>query len=268
MPSSRTLLAIFAHPDDESFCAGGALALEAARGHRVVVVSATRGEAGRADAALLEAAGVRDVAALRTLEMNAACVALGLEPPRWLSYHDSGFHQPSPFERRLADADPLEVALELLEVIREWRPDALVGFDAHGFYGHPDHIAMHRAVHAAFFLAGQLPHPPRRLFYPMPTRAMIERFNRAGFGALDAARFAADPRDAAVIVDATISLERKRAAIAAHTSQSAPGTGIDRLLPELRQSGTPRILTEELYVIGATRGIVPRFPLEGFFDGM
>jgi N-acetyl-1-D-myo-inositol-2-amino-2-deoxy-alpha-D-glucopyranoside deacetylase len=262
------VLAIFAHPDDESFCAGGALALLAQRGARVVVLNATRGEAGSAHPDLLEAAGVNDVAALRTLEMTRAVNALGLEEARWLHYHDSGFHRPSAFPNRLADADPLNVAADILEVIRDLKPGILFGFDAHGYYGHPDHIAMHRAVQAAFFMAGHLEHAPRRLFYPMPSLEMIERFNRAGFGDLHWTRFAVPPRDAAVTVNATSVLERKRAAIAAHASQSAPGTGIDRLLPELREPGTPTILTEELYVIGATRGVIPRFPLEDFWDGL
>jgi N-acetyl-1-D-myo-inositol-2-amino-2-deoxy-alpha-D-glucopyranoside deacetylase len=268
VPSSPRLLAIFAHPDDESFCAGGALALLAARGVRVTVLNATRGDAGSADPALLEAAGVNDIAALRVLEMHRACDALGVETPLWLDYHDSGFHKPSAFPNRLVNTDPLEVAAKLLEVIRDLRPDVLMGFDPHGYYGHPDHVIMHRAVHAAFFMAGHLPHPPRRLFYPMPSTAMIHRFNTAGFGSLEPTRFAVHPRDAAVTVDATPVLERKRGAIAAHASQSAPGSGIDRLLPELREIGQPRILTEELYALGATRDAIPRFPLEDFFDGL
>jgi N-acetyl-1-D-myo-inositol-2-amino-2-deoxy-alpha-D-glucopyranoside deacetylase len=262
------VLAVFAHPDDESFCAGGALALLAKRGARVVVLNATRGEAGSAHPALLEAAGVDDIAALRTVEMRHACEALGLEEARWLNYHDSGFHRPSAFSNRLADANPLEVATDILEVMRDVRPDVLFGFDPHGYYAHPDHIAIHRAVHAAFFMATHLEHAPRRLFYPMPSIDMIERFNRAGFGDLEATRFAVPAKDAAVIVDASSVLDQKRAAIFAHASQSAPGSGIDRLLPELRQTGSPQILTEELYVLGAARGVIPRFPLEEFWDGL
>ncbi len=273
MPSSPTLLAVFAHPDDESFCAGGGLALMAVRGVSVVVLSLTRGEGGKVSPDLLESdpfgrAGVADVAALRTREMERACEALGIEPPRWSVFHDSGFHQPTAFPNRLVAADPLKVAGEILAVIADVKPDALLGFDPHGYYGHPDHIAAHRALGAVWGMSGHLPDPPARLFYPLPSPMMIERFNRAGFGNLESERFAAGPRDAAVTVDATPVLRQKRAAIAAHRSQSAPGSGIDRLLPELRQSGAPRILTEEIYALAATRSAVPRYPLRDFFDGL
>ena len=263
MPPKK-LLAIFAHPDDESFCAGGALAMLAAAGTRVYLLCLTRGEAGSVDAALLEAAGAASVSELRTSELERACQVLGLEPPLWLAFHDSGFHRPSAFPQRLVDADPISLSTLIANVIGTLEPDALMTFDPHGFYGHPDHIATHRAALQAWFISGHLPRPPERLYYPLPSLALIERFRSAGFGDLEPQRYAVSTSDIAVRVDASPVLERKRAAILAHSSQSSAGSGIDRLLPELRLGATSSLLTEEFYALGATRSSVTRWPLEGF----
>ena len=260
----KSLLAIFAHPDDESFCAGGALATLVAMGTRVHLLCLTRGEAGSVDVTLLEAAGVGSAAALRTLELQRACAILGLEPPLWLAYHDSGFHRPSAFPKRLVDADPITVSAQIADVIQTLEPDALMTFDPHGFYGHPDHIATHRAALRAWFISGHQPRPPQRLYYPLPSLALLERFRSAGFGDLEPRRYAVSPSDIAVRVDASAVLEQKRAAILAHASQSSAGSGIDRLLPELRLGTTSSLLTEEFYALGATRSSVRSWPLEGF----
>lgn len=260
----KSLLAIFAHPDDESFCAGGALAMLAAAGTQVHLLCLTHGEAGSVDVKLLEAAGVSSVAELRTNELKRACAILGVQPPLWLAYHDSGFHRPSAFPRRLVDADPITISAQIADVIATLEPDALMTFDPHGFYGHPDHIATHRAALQAWFVSGHLPHPPQRLYYPLPSPAMLERFRNAGFGDLEPRRYAVAAADIAVRVDTSAMLERKRAAILAHASQSSAGSGIDRLLPELRLRTTSSLLTEEFYALGATRSSLTSWPLEGF----
>ena len=260
----KSLLAIFAHPDDESFCAGGALAMLVAAGTRVHLLCLTRGEAGSVDMALLEAAGTASVCELRTLELERACAVLGVQPPLWLAFHDSGFHRPSALPRRLVNADPVSVSAQILSVIETLEPDALMTFDPHGFYGHPDHVATHRAALRAWFISGHLPRPPQRLYYPLPSVTMIERFRSAGFGDLEPQRYAVSASDVAVRVDTRPVLERKRAAILAHASQSSAGSGIDRLLPELRLGTTSSLLTEEFYALGATRSSLQSWPLEGF----
>jgi N-acetyl-1-D-myo-inositol-2-amino-2-deoxy-alpha-D-glucopyranoside deacetylase len=264
----RTVLAVFAHPDDESFCAGGLLASLSRDGARVVVLSLTRGEAGSAHADLLTAAGVSSVAALRELEMARACATLGVAEVRWLPYHDSGFHRPSAFSNRLVNADPLEVSARIFDVIADVQPDAMLTFDPHGFYGHPDHVATHRAALMAYFMGGHLSKAPRRLYYPLPSAALLERFRSAGFGDLADGRYALADVDAALRVDAGAVLEQKRQAILDHASQSAPGSGIDRLLPELRTRQPSSLLTEEGYAIAATRDPLPHLPLSGFWDGI
>jgi len=132
------LLAIFAHPDDESFRPGGTLALLAQKGVRVQVLTATRGQAGsRGDPPLCSPA---ELPALREAELRCACAALGLQPPILLDYQDG----------QLAEADPETLITETLAFVRKLRPQILLSFGADGLSGHPDHIAIGGVAAEAF----------------------------------------------------------------------------------------------------------------------
>src|SRR5574342_4404 len=85
---TKTILAVLAHPDDESFGLGGTLALYAQKGYETYLVCATRGEAGTVDAEHLN--GFRDTAELRTAELGRAAKILGLKEVFFLGYRDSG----------------------------------------------------------------------------------------------------------------------------------------------------------------------------------
>ena len=159
------LLGLFAHPDDEVFCAGGTFAKYIAAGAEAMVVSFTRGEAGQIrDAAI---ATRRTLGARREQELHAATAQLGVQHVRCLDYGD-GKLSGMPQEPLIARAT---------EIIREFRPDVVVTFDDTGAYGHPDHIAISRATtiacrrsgDAGAFpeqLAGGLqPHTPARLYH-------------------------------------------------------------------------------------------------------
>jgi N-acetyl-1-D-myo-inositol-2-amino-2-deoxy-alpha-D-glucopyranoside deacetylase len=151
----KRLLAVLAHPDDETFGTGGTLALYASRGVEVHLVCATRGEVGEVDARFMK--GFKTVGDLRSHELRCAAKVLGLSEVRFLGYRDSGMpgsrdnHQP----RALA-AQPIEkVAAEVAGVMRELRPSVVITFDPIGGYRHPDHIAIHRATVLACQLAAQ-----------------------------------------------------------------------------------------------------------------
>jgi N-acetyl-1-D-myo-inositol-2-amino-2-deoxy-alpha-D-glucopyranoside deacetylase len=88
MGSQKTLLVFFAHPDDEAFGTGGTLARYAAEGVQVKLICATRGESGKITDPGIDSAS--DVGVLREQELRDACHALGLEPPTFLDYRDSG----------------------------------------------------------------------------------------------------------------------------------------------------------------------------------
>lgn len=176
MPELPAILAVFAHPDDEAFPTGGTLAHYAKLGHKVYLACATKGEVGQLkDPTLAPADGsAPDMAAIRVKELEASCKALGIEPPIFLGYRDSGrgerLRKDDP--QALYNADLWGVEAKIREAIAQVEPQVLITFDPHGGYGHPDHLVIHRAATAAFYSSGYLPNPPQRLFY---TAFTIER---------------------------------------------------------------------------------------------
>jgi N-acetyl-1-D-myo-inositol-2-amino-2-deoxy-alpha-D-glucopyranoside deacetylase/mycothiol S-conjugate amidase len=169
----RTLVFVGAHPDDESFGPGGALAEYALRGVRVLYACATRGEVGAADEEHMR--GFNSPAEMRWAELTAAAKALGLAEVIYLGYRDSGMPG-SPDNRHpeaLAAAPLAEVTARVVKMLREHRPQVVLTFDPIGGYRHPDHIAIHTATLRAFHAAGdaaQFPeagpaYQPQKLYY-------------------------------------------------------------------------------------------------------
>jgi LmbE family N-acetylglucosaminyl deacetylase len=135
--SARRLLGVFAHPDDEVFCAGGTMAQAAEAGAEVMIVSATRGERGQIrDPA---AATRRTLGAVREGELRAAAAELGVRHVQVLPYTDGTLqHHRSSLGAAIAG------------IMRQFAPDTVVTFGADGGYGHPDHIAISRLTTQAF----------------------------------------------------------------------------------------------------------------------
>ncbi|MGH1489160.1 MAG: PIG-L family deacetylase [Acidimicrobiales bacterium] len=146
-PSSpTTLLCLHAHPDDEAMLTGQLLAKAAACGLRTIVVYGTRGGAG-------EARDELDPDTLdqrRSREAMAACAELGVDQVEFLRYLDSGMagtptnSHPAAF----CNADVQVAADEVVELVAGEDLLAVVGYDANGTYGHPDHLQVHRVAHA------------------------------------------------------------------------------------------------------------------------
>ena len=149
-PASRSLLIVYAHPDDESFGNAGTIARYAASGASVHYACATRGECGTVAEEHLQ--GHADIAALRTAELDCAAQALGLAAVHHLGYRDSGMEGSADNEHQLSlvQAPREKVAGQLVALIRALRPQVVVTFNPYGGYGHPDHIAVHHATLAAF----------------------------------------------------------------------------------------------------------------------
>lgn len=124
-----TVLTVWAHPDDETYLAGGLLAGLTDAGHRVVCVTATRGEAADPNATAGERAAL---AALRTEELEAALTMLGVTEHHWLGHPDGG----------CADLDPDTPVDQLICLLADVRPDTVLTFGPDGFTGHPDHRAV------------------------------------------------------------------------------------------------------------------------------
>lgn len=158
------LMAVFAHPDDESFGIGGTLARYGADPDvRVVLVCATRGEAGEIsdpDLATPERLGE-----VRERELRCACRVLGVEDLILLGYRDSGMAgTPENMDpRALAMAEFDEAVGKIVKQIRRERPHIVVTFDESGGYGHPDHIAVHHHAKAAFAAAADPDQYPEQI---------------------------------------------------------------------------------------------------------
>ncbi|QNE47591.1 mycothiol conjugate amidase Mca [Glaciihabitans sp. INWT7] len=143
---TQRLLAVHAHPDDESSKGAATYAHYRSIGTEVLVVSCTGGERGDIQNEALESTAManRDMAGLRRIEMANAQAAIGFEH-RWLGYQDSGLPEnDEPVPANSFALIPLEISAEpLVKIIREFRPQVLVTYDETGGYPHPDHIRTH-----------------------------------------------------------------------------------------------------------------------------
>jgi LmbE family N-acetylglucosaminyl deacetylase len=261
-----SLLIVLAHPDDEIFH-GGVLAHLAERGVRVTLACATDGEAGRPHPSI---GPVENLGALRVEELKLSCARLGIEEPVFLRFHDSARKERQRHDdpHALANVDMLDVEATLRDVIADVKPQVIVTFEPHGGYYHPDHVAIQRAVTAAFFSSGAMGvDAPERLFYATllsdTFRVLAEASRGRGISdGLDPDVFGTHPSMVAVSFDATPYLERKFSALSAHRSMfgSPPA---EQLVEAFRP-----VLQREVFMLGGARGPVPQWPLHNFFDGL
>ena len=260
MNDTLGLLCVHAHPDDEAIGTGGALARYAAEGVRTAVVTCTGGERG--EIWNMDVESTRPVlAAVRRAELEASLQILGAGPPRLLGYVDSGMvgtegnDDPASFWR--ADLD--EAVGRLVGHIREFRPDVVVGYDAFGGYGHPDHIQSHRvallAVEAsdvaALYPQTGSPWRVRKLYYSTIPKSYIVRVSaelvRMGlpspFGEFerpeDVPMGAFDDRVTAT-VDVGEQLATKMAALRVHISQLDASSFFLNMPPQLEREAFGR----------------------------
>jgi mycothiol S-conjugate amidase len=146
------LLAVHAHPDDESSKGAATYAYYRSIGAEVLIVSCTGGERGSIlnEDLVPKAAAERDLAGLRRLEMAAAQQAMGIQH-RWLGYQDSGMQDDGGLPKNSFADIPLEISAEpLVRIIRDFRPQVLITYDENGGYPHPDHIRTHEVSLEAF----------------------------------------------------------------------------------------------------------------------
>ncbi|MCX5043881.1 mycothiol conjugate amidase Mca [Aldersonia sp. NBC_00410] len=156
--SGLRLMAVHAHPDDESSKGAGTMARYADEGHDVLVVTLTGGERGSVLNPAMDLPGIADrMIEVRREEMAAAARALGVQQ-RWLGFIDSGLPEGDPLPPLPEDSFalvPLDIATEaLVRVVREFRPHVMITYDENGGYPHPDHIRCHEVSMAAWEAAG------------------------------------------------------------------------------------------------------------------
>jgi len=224
----KTLLVVIAHPDDESFPVGGTLAKYAAEGVRVVLVSATRGEAGIPGLSAVETGRLREA------ELSSAAQTLGVAHLEFLDYLDGEFNR----------ADEEAVVGKLLEIIQQEKPDALLTFGADGISGHPDHVAVHRFTTAAFDRSGI----SGRLLYMLPSEA-----TQQGCGIPPSKELAGG---AVVSIDISDYRVSKVRAMQCHASQEPPFSGA----PE--EEGD-KLTSHEYFVLARPRQ-VEQIPIDIF----
>ena len=262
-----TLLAVFAHPDDEAFSVGGTLTHYARRGVRVVLACATRGEAGKIT---VPGMTVDDLGAQRERELREACRALEIPDPVFLDYHDSGRYERTRHDdpAALMNVNPLDIEVKLRALIAEVQPQVMVTFDPHGGYGHIDHLQMQRAATGAFFSSGHLPGGgPQRLYYTALSTEAARGIARMGQD-LDPLVYGVSQGTVAVQMDVTPYAANKRAALAAHGTQTGAESLLGKMSPEEREAMDRQMLGREGFSIGGTRTAIPAYPLRGLFDGL
>ncbi|QNE13954.1 mycothiol conjugate amidase Mca [Pseudarthrobacter sp. NBSH8] len=158
-PAPLRLLAVHAHPDDESSKGAATMAMYAAAGVEVMVATCTDGSRGDIQNPAVEGEPhpKRDMAGARRLEMNRAAKVLGIEQ-RWLGFTDSGLPEGDPLPPLPAGSfavQPLaRAAAPLVRLVRDFKPQVIVSYDENGGYPHPDHIMAHRVAVEAFAAAG------------------------------------------------------------------------------------------------------------------
>jgi LmbE family N-acetylglucosaminyl deacetylase len=180
MANPLKLLAILAHPDDESLGIGGIMAKYSAEGVETYLVCATRGERGW-NGPEEQNPGLTALGEIREEELKNAARHLGIKEFSFLDYIDGDVDQVQP-QKAIAD---------ITAAIRRIRPNVVVTFDLNGFYGHPDHIAVTQFVTAALVCAasesyqypkGQPPHIVSKFYHAVDSLDTVEGFRELAGG--------------------------------------------------------------------------------------
>jgi N-acetyl-1-D-myo-inositol-2-amino-2-deoxy-alpha-D-glucopyranoside deacetylase len=216
--AGRTVLAIFAHPDDESLACGGTLARLADAGARVILVCASHGEAGSISDPSLVPDG--DLGRVRARELRDAAAVLGVTETIVLDHPDGDLrweHVP-------------ELHAEIVSMIERYRPDAVITFAEDGLYWHLDHIGVHERTYTAVRSLGA--GAPPLYFVTMQhgvMREMVEAAHAKGGAPPDSSFWGIAPDafgDGAspptFVIDVRDWVPRKLAALRCHRTQMGP----------------------------------------------
>jgi mycothiol conjugate amidase Mca len=275
MAEPLTILIVHAHPDDEAISTGGTLARYSAEGIRTVLVTATLGEEGEIVDPELNTPEVKArLSEVRLGELHKAVAILNVGTLEILGYRDSGMvgtesnSHPDCFN--MADMD--EATGRLVRLVRAYRPQVLVSYNEFGGYGHPDHIACHKATVAAFDAAGDparypqagAPWAPQKLYYTNSPRRLFQRawdqMKERGMPTplddpnFDIARFTVPDDQITTAIDVGDYLVRKLDALLVHRTQIEPGGRFMTIPEDIRRE----IFSHEYFTRVATRVPVPQ----------
>jgi LmbE family N-acetylglucosaminyl deacetylase len=232
MADTFTLMAVHAHPDDESSSTGGVLASCADEGIRTVLVTCTNGEFGDTPSGVKPGEDGHDeqaVAQIRLAELREACKHLAVTELELLGYHDSGMPDWDYKDRpdAFCNVPQDEVAARIGGLIEKFRPQVVITYDDNGAYQHPDHVHASRCAQAAVAATGI----PQKLYLTAMRRSdwrkLWDALREAGVEVPDVRTFdeqalrqiEESERRITTNVDIRPVLERKRAALLSHASQ-------------------------------------------------
>jgi len=277
------LIAVHAHPDDESSKGAATYAHYLDLGAEVLIVSCTGGERGDVLNELVarDPKSRRDLAGLRRSEMEKARDIIGFQH-RWLGYEDSGLPpEGEPVPAGCFAEIPAEVSAEaLVRLVREFRPHVMITYNEQGGYPHPDHIRCHEISRLAWELSGDAESYPeagapwaiKKLYYESifnpdrmtriyetlkerdPESPLIPQFEEL------AKRFISRPSDATARVDVGRFFERRDEALRAHASQVPPDSSFFFWPNELQREAWPF----EDYRLAASRVATSEFEADLF----
>lgn len=278
--NTRSILAVFAHPDDEAFGTGGSLAYYTNQGVDVTLVCATRGEVGEiSDPAL---ATPDTLGKVREGELRCAAESMGVQQVIFLGYRDSGMvgtcENNDP--RAFINAPAEDIIRLLVGIIRNTRPQIIVTFEPNGGYGHPDHIAIHHHTVTAYFAAADSSAYPElgspwqalRLFYTAIPRSFFRSMKEqmADLG-LDTSQLEHLEESGAgwpdgqvdLTLDVSKTVEAKWEALNCHRTQFGPNN-LFRRLPE---ASVKTLMAYEHFSLAYPEHAA-RLQLNDLFDGL
>jgi LmbE family N-acetylglucosaminyl deacetylase len=198
---TRRLLCVFAHPDDETYGPGGAIARYAREGAEVYLLMFTCGEAGTIGVS--KELSRERLCQLRVAELAGACDALGIREHRVLGTPDRG----------VADIEPVWAVDQIVRDIHKYQPHVLLTFHHKGISGHSDHIAVARYLEQAFDRTADLTQAPAKLYGYGITRRLADLYERPNVVPLE------DDEIDAVVEIPDEAMERKLEAIRQHATQ-------------------------------------------------
>jgi N-acetyl-1-D-myo-inositol-2-amino-2-deoxy-alpha-D-glucopyranoside deacetylase len=248
--AGRTILAVFAHPDDESLACGGTLARLADAGARVVLICASRGEKGRVSDPALVSNG--DLASVRSQELDDAARILGIDEVVLFDHPDG--------DLRWADVPAFHV--EIVLAIQRYKPDTVITFGEDGLYWHLDHIGVHERTYTAVRSFG--PWAPPLYYVTMKQGVMTELVHTALASGLtlrtnpfdiDPDTFGEHAKPPSLLVDVRDWVPRKLAALRCHRTQ----IGLDSPFRHITDDQARQLLGVEQF---------RRSPLEAGWDSV
>ena len=235
----RTVLAVFAHPDDESLACGGTLARLSDAGARVVLMCASRGERGSVSDPALVPDG--DLAGVRTRELQDAAAVLGVADVIVLDHPDG--------ELRWAHVPQLHA--EIVAAVEQYRPDAVITFAEDGLYWHLDHIGVHERTYTALGSLGSEAPP---LYYVTMVQGVMHDIVKAAhakggvppdsrFWGIAADAFGEAAKPPSFSIDVRDWVARKLAALRCHKTQM----GRDNPIAWIDEDEARRLLGTEYF---------------------